>query len=104
MLWSRVSEATSAWGRLRGLLGRPSLDPDQGLWIAPCRMVHTVGMRFAIDALFLDRAGQVVGICRELTPGRVGRFFPRAHSVLEVAAGSAAVHGLALGDRLRMER
>ncbi|MFM2152962.1 MAG: hypothetical protein RL199_1397, partial [Pseudomonadota bacterium] len=49
-----VLRATGFFDRLRGLLGRPSLDPDVGLWIEPCDGVHTFFMRFPIDVAVLD--------------------------------------------------
>ena len=41
--------------RMRGLLGRPPLRPGQALLIDDCNMVHTIGMRYAIDVVFVDR-------------------------------------------------
>ena len=92
--------AETTWPRMRGLLGRRSLPPDHGLLIEHCGAVHTVGMRFAIDVVFLDRAWQVCRVCRNVRPGRLmvwGGW--RASRCLEVAAGwldlSAAVPGTA---------
>ena len=58
----RVKRADTFATRLVGLLGRAGLQEDEGLWISPCRGIHTMGMRFAIDALFLDETHRVVGI------------------------------------------
>ncbi len=77
-------------GRTRGLLGRRGLEPGEGLWLRPCRQVHTMFMRFAIDAVFLDRELTVVGVCSPLAPWRLSPIFWRARSCLELAAGAAA--------------
>lgn len=87
---------------MRGLLGRQGLAPDQGLWIVPCNSIHMWGMRFAIDAVFLDKNLQIVDVVRDLKPG--AWLWPRwrAHSVVELAAGAAAVAGWETGGRLEL--
>src|SRR5207302_549707 len=45
--------------RRKGLLGRAGLDDGAGLWIVPCESVHTIGMKFAIDLVYLDRKHRV---------------------------------------------
>jgi uncharacterized protein len=85
--------------RMRGLLGRRSLSGSEGILLRPAGSIHTFFMRFAIDAVFLDRDLVVVGIERELRPWRVaGR--RGAESVVELAAGECARRGVAVGDRL----
>ena len=49
--------ADTPWQRMRGLLGYPPLQADQGLLIRPCNMVHTVGMRYPIDIVYIDATG-----------------------------------------------
>lgn len=81
----RLVRAHGALGRLRGLLcrGRPP-GPRSGLWLAPCRAIHTLGMRYPIDAAFLDADGQLLRLARNLPPGRVAVCL-RAASVVELA-------------------
>lgn len=78
--------------RARGLLGRGALAPHEGLLLRRCRSVHTFGMRFAIDAILLDRHDRVIAIVR-MPPGRV--LLPRrgVRHILEVAAGRGALIG-----------
>ena len=71
---------------LARLLGLALLDRDRagsGLLIPRCRSVHTFGMRFAVDIVFLDRDGAVVARRRHVPPGRVLHEW-RAASVLEL--------------------
>ncbi|MDZ7787368.1 MAG: DUF192 domain-containing protein [Halofilum sp. (in: g-proteobacteria)] len=86
--------------RLRGLLGTRCLPGGSGLWIQPCGSVHTIGMRYAIDVVFMDRAGMILRVLRNLRPGRFG-FAPRGCvAVLELRAGECDSRGLAEGDQL----
>ena len=78
----------TACGRMRGLLGRAPPAAAEALWLRPCRSIHTIGMRYAIDVLFLDRRGTVLRARRDLPPGRLA-FAPRGTaSVLECGGGS----------------
>lgn len=97
-LW-RAAVAATRWQRLVGLLGRRHLPPGQGLLLVPCRAVHTIGMRFPIDVIFLAREGRVVGIAT-LPPGRLAWGGFHAWAALEVPAGEAQAAGLRVGERL----
>jgi len=97
----RVEKAHSLLRRMRGLLGRRELAPDQGLWLRPCRQVHTWFMRFSIDVVFLDQGLVVVALSRGLKPWRISPFHLRARSALELAAGRA--RGIEKGHRLAFE-
>jgi len=78
--------------RTKGLLGRDGLAPGTGLLIRKCNCVHTLFMRFAIDATFLDRDGNVVKVVRNIRPWRPWIWGGwRAVSVLETAATEDAV-------------
>ncbi|HOV97257.1 MAG TPA: DUF192 domain-containing protein [Thermomonas sp.] len=69
----QVWAADRWWSRMRGLLARPALakDGSQAMWITPCASVHTFGMRYALDVVYLDRNGAVVGLREHLRPWRV---------------------------------
>jgi hypothetical protein len=88
--------------RRKGLLGRDGLAPGEGLWIVPCEAVHTFGMRFAIDLVYLNRAKRIVKIRHCVPPGRISGCLT-AHSVLELRAGSVAASQAAVGDQLAFE-
>ena len=96
----RVDRAFSLAGRMKGLLGRQALPPGQGLWLKPCRQVHTWFMRYPIDVVFLDAELKVVAVQRRMRPWRVSPLFMRARSALELAAGRA--EGVEAGDRLKI--
>jgi len=95
----RVRVADTFAARALGLLVGPPLDPAEGLLIAPCSSIHTIGMRYPIDVVFVDREALVLRVCAEVQAGRM-RFAPGARGVLELRASVAARHGLVPGVRL----
>jgi hypothetical protein len=92
----------SAFGRMRGLLGRSGLEPGTGMLIDRAPSVHMFFMRFPIDVVFVDRDWRVVGIRHGLRPWRVAGA-RRAAAALELPAGAAAAAGLEEGDVLALE-
>lgn len=85
--------------RRRGLLKHSSLEPGDGLWIAPCEAVHSFGMKFAIDVLYLDKKKKVKKIRANMVPRRMSACLT-AHSVLELPSGTAEATGTQRGDQL----
>ena len=89
--------------RRRGLLETESLQPGDGLWIAPCEAVHTLGMKWSIDVLFLDKQHRVCKVVKELYPWRVAVCWT-ADSVLELPAGVLEPTGTQVGDILTFDQ
>jgi uncharacterized membrane protein (UPF0127 family) len=85
--------------RRKGLLGRDGLSAGEGLWILPCEAVHTFGMRFPIDLVYLDRKHQVKKVRSDVPPWRLSACLS-AHSVLELASGTIRRTETRPGDRL----
>jgi uncharacterized membrane protein (UPF0127 family) len=86
-------------GRMRGLLGRSELPAGEGVLLRRVSGIHTLFMRFVIDAVFLDREQVVVAIDSEVPPWRFASQ-RRARAVLELAAGEGARRGVRVGERL----
>jgi uncharacterized protein len=86
---ARCALATSFWTRFRGLMGRASLAPDEGMLFRPAGSIHMFFMRFPIDAVFCDRELRVVKVVRGLRPWRTAGA-RGAKVVLELADGAAA--------------
>ena len=95
-----VSAADTPWSRLRGLLGRIKLRSDEGLWVVPSRGIHTFGLLFPIDVIYLDSEFRVVHLIENLGPLRIAPLRRHAASVLELPAGSIYISGTQVGDRL----
>ena len=103
-LATHLSVAQTHWSRLRGLLGVLENDfrNGRGLWIRPCRGVHTLAMSFPIDVVYLDRDGTVVHLERNLQPWRFAPIRLQAASVLELPIHSITETETALGDRIEI--
>jgi uncharacterized membrane protein (UPF0127 family)/CheY-like chemotaxis protein len=95
----RCFVADTARARMRGLLGRGGLERGEGLLVQPAGSIHTLFMRFPIDAVFLDRGLRVVGLAPELAPWRLAAR-RHAHSVLELAAGEIEQRAIEVGERV----
>jgi len=84
----RVYWADSFWLRLRGLIGR-ELGDDEALVLIPSKSVHSVGMAYALDLVYLDKDFRVIKIERGFKPFRLGKIAKEALAILELRAGMA---------------
>jgi uncharacterized protein len=103
LLAGRAHAAATSEERRTGLLRHTGLEADEGLWIAPCEAVHTIGMKFPIDVLFLDKKRKVLKIRKNMAKWRMAACL-RAHSVLELQAGRSEATGTKVGDQLELEK
>jgi len=101
---SRLDVADTFDTRRRGLLGRTSLQPGEGMRLIPCRSVHTMGMKFAIDIVFLDKDLRVAAVRPNVEPGCWAASCLKAHSTLELPAGTIAAKRIEVGDTLQVAR
>ncbi len=95
--------AATPWSRLVGLLGQNHLDPGAGLLLRGEQAIHMLGMRFAIDVVYLDAEGHVLRAIDNLAPWRLGPFVRKSRDVLELPAGTLAATGTCEGDKLVFE-
>lgn len=103
VLAERLRVAHTHWARLRGLLGTKSLPPGDGLWLKPCNQIHMIGMRYALDVVFLDDERRVVRTITSLAPGKISPRVVEASSVLELPVGTLARAGLTEGVQIEIE-
>src|SRR6476469_3992880 len=96
---ARCLLATTPFTRARGLLGRASLAPGEGMLFRPAGSIHMFFMRFAIDAVFCDRDLVVIDVVRDLQPWRMASR-RGAKVVIELATGATTSVGP--GDRLTL--
>ena len=104
MLGDRIELADGVWSRFIGLIGRRQLPDGGGLLIVPSNGVHTLGMLFAIDVVFLDRGGRILEVRHQLAPFRITHLNWGAYSVLELPPGILKRAQTDLGDQLIFEK
>lgn len=98
-LATRATVARTLGERLKGLLGRERLPAGEALIFPSCRSIHTIGMRFPIDAIFVDREWRVVAL-NAVPPARILLPVRRAWGVVETPSGTIAQTQVAVGDQL----
>jgi hypothetical protein len=101
---SALCVADTHWKRFCGLLGRnrEQFSAGQGLWIVPCQGVHTLGMRFAIDVIYLDAENRVVHIEENVRPWRITPVRLEAATVLELPSHTVWDTGTAIDDQIEI--
>ena len=103
LIGDAVAVADTSKKRRTGLLKHSGLQAGEGLWIVPCEAVHTWGMKFPIDVVFLNRKRKVLKLRKEMGKRRIAVCL-WAHSVLELPAGTLSRTGMQKGDQLEFER
>jgi uncharacterized membrane protein (UPF0127 family) len=95
--FAEVADSSST--RNKGLLGRAGLSAGEGLWIVPCESVHTFGMKFPIDLVYIDRNRRVRKVRSSVPPWRLSACLT-AHSILELPSGTVRQTLTVPGDTL----
>jgi uncharacterized protein len=99
VLADALEVADSAAKRNKGLLGRTGLSAGEGLWIVPCESVHTFGMQFSIDLVYLNRDLRIKKTRSNVPPWRISVCLS-AHSILELPSGTIRDTQSSPGDKL----
>jgi uncharacterized membrane protein (UPF0127 family) len=94
----RVAPADTSLLRLTGLLGRIRLKPEDGIWLVPSRGIHTFGMLFAIDLIYLDAGNRVIHLVENLGPFRISPIRIKCASILELPARAIYSSNTQIGD------
>lgn len=100
VLGSRIRMAHSLAARMRGFLFRPPPVAGEGLFLTPCRGVHTYWMTYPLDVLLIDESGTVIASHPHLQPGTRTPIYRAASFALELPAGAINATNTAVGDRL----
>jgi uncharacterized membrane protein (UPF0127 family) len=101
VLSNRCRFANTVFKRMVGLLNRKGLQEGEGLLLDRCYGIHTFGMRFPIDVLFLDQDLVVIKAVPSLPPFRTCAV-KRAVYVLELPAGAIDRSGSTAGDQIQI--
>jgi len=101
-LATKVRKADNFLTRLVGLLKRTQLGPEEALWLMPSKGIHTVGMKFPIDVVFLNKEFFVVGLISGMLPYRVSGVHMRGYSVIELPSGTIKKSRTEIGDQFEI--
>ena len=101
-LATKIRKADNFITRLIGLLKRSTLGPEEALWLMPSKGIHTIGMKFPIDVVFLNKNNIVLRIASGMMPCRVSRIQLRGYSVLELPNGTIKKSHTEVGDQLEI--
>jgi uncharacterized membrane protein (UPF0127 family) len=101
---ARAGVARSWLARLRGLIGRRSLQTGEGLVIRPCNSIHTFFMAFPIGVLFVDAGNRVMRATTLIEAWRIGPIVPGASYVVELPVGAIEASQTVCGDELEWAR
>ena len=101
-LATKVRKADNFLTRLIGLLKRKHLGPEEALWLMPSKGIHTIGMKFPIDVVFLNRGHHVVGLMSGLSPYRISAVHLSGYSVLELPNGTIKKSCTEIGDQFEI--
>ncbi len=96
----KVKQTETIVERTQGLLGKPPLGEDEALWIIPCNSIHTIGMKYSLDIIYVNRSGKVEKIIENILPLRAS-FCLSAHSTIELKAGAVAKTGIRVGHTIQ---
>ena len=103
MIAQNARVADSFFSRMVGLLNRSSLLKDEALIITRCQSIHMVFMRFAIDAIFVDKNDSVVGLLKSIKPFQFSPIFFRSSYVIEVPEGVIVQAETSIGDKIQIK-
>jgi len=98
----KVRVAESLLERAIGLLATPRLGAGEGMYLVPCKSIHTFFMRYPIDVLFLDDQGTILSQ-DTLRPWRVSSWHAKSRAVLELAEGTLKFSETRVGDRIEIK-
>ncbi|MCP3668885.1 MAG: DUF192 domain-containing protein [Gammaproteobacteria bacterium] len=100
---SGVNKTESITERTKGLLGKQELLENDGIWITPCNSIHTLGMKYALDIIYINRKGVIKKTVSQMRPRRVSLCLG-AHGTIELKSGTIDRIGIKIGDRVEWQQ
>jgi uncharacterized membrane protein (UPF0127 family) len=99
-LGMRVAPADTMFTRLKGLIGRLRLKFDEGIWVVPSSGIHTLGVLFPLDLIYLDKNHRVIHLVEHFPTFRISPLRTQSASVLELPPHTIYSSQTQLGDQL----
>lgn len=103
VLADHIRIAESFHEKLIGLLKDKVLESQQGLLLKGCKQVHTFGMKFPIDVIFLSKEGAILHFENNMLPRQMSKYIKKAFYCLELKSGEIKEHQLKLNDHIEFE-
>ena len=103
LISDKIKIAEGFFNKLFGLIFKKELNNIEGLLFKNCNSIHTIGMKYCIDAAFLNKSNEVIAIFYSLKPFRFTPFVKDALKVLEFKSGFIKSASLKVGDKLYFE-
>ena len=103
ILAEEIRVADSFFSRLKGLLGTSGLAAGRGLVITPCNSVHTFGMRYSIDVLFVNKEHTILKIVPDMLPGKIA-LCRGSRYVVELPSGAVLQQAIYVGDKIFLRK
>ncbi len=101
---TKALRASTILSRMVGLLGKNSFGETDGLLLSPCSQIHSIGMRFEFDALYLDKNLKVIKVYENIRKNRILPYNITAKIVLELPSGTITDKGIKIGDILEISK
>ena len=95
-----VTPADTTFARLKGLIGRTRLKFDDGVWVVPSQGIHTLGVLFPLDLMYLDANNRVLHLIEHFPAFRIAPLRAQAASVLELPTHTIYSSQTLIGDQL----
>lgn len=99
---AQVKKADNPFLRMKGLLGKKFMPENYALVIIPCNSIHMFFMHFAIDVMFVDKKGIVVGLCEAIKPNALSPIFWESTCAIELPLGTIAKTQTCVGDQIQI--
>ncbi|WP_167320785.1 DUF192 domain-containing protein [Psychrobacter lutiphocae] len=95
----KIIQATTFLSRLKGLLFTKSLESDECILISPCTSIHTIGMLYSINIIFLDKDDFVISVKNKVRPNRICLAPPKTKKVIELASKRGIIQPHIVGHK-----
>lgn len=103
IIGDKIKPANNFFSRSIGLLTKTSLNAGEGILFCPCNSIHSIGMKFIFDAIFIDKNKKIVHLMPSIKPFKLSPVIFNAKYVLEVKNGTTETLNLKIGDELVFE-
>lgn len=103
ILLENLEIANNLLSRMKGLIGKETMENGYGLWIKRCNSIHTFLMNFPIDVIFVDKNLKVKKCIEKIEPNKIVWPILGANSVIELKSGFLSEHKTQIGDQLHVD-